>query len=465
MEEVRRVDAALLGLCLALAACGNSQRTPNSTAEADDPDPILSDKQRSALAELSPATLPAPPSDLSNKWSDDAKAAAFGQRLFFEPGFAGKLLDGDNDGSAFALGMKGETGKVACSGCHLPESGFSDSRTVRHQISLAAGWGRRRAPSLLDVGQSKLLMWDGRKDSLFAQIFGVIESPVEMNSSRLFVAQQLFARHKDEYEQLFGPMPALGDKARFPALSADVIGCQKLDAENACPEPMRGSPGDAADFDGMARDDQDEVTRVVVNAGKALGAYERLLNCGPSRFDRWMHGESDALTRAEQRGAGLFVGAGGCVSCHSGPFLSDEAFHNVGLRAERVATTFINPNDRGAAEGLPLALSDPLDVKGAFSDGDDGRLPAAVDAQSEGAFRTPRLRCLSKRPSFMHTGQMLALDQVVSFFSAGGHSAGFPGTSELKPLGLSARERSDLVAFLQALDGPGPDSALLEAPR
>ena len=62
----------------------------------------------------------------------------------------------------------------------------------------------------------------------------------------------------------------------------------------------------------------------------------------------------------------------------------------------------------------------------------------------------------------MHTGQMLSLDKVVAFFDRGGDSVGFPGVSELEPLGLSARERADLVAFLNSLDGPGPNPALLE---
>lgn len=456
--------AAALAACAGPLACGNSaQRGPNSAA-TDDPEPMLTDEQRSALAKLSPASLPEPLADISNKWADDAKAQAFGQKLFFDPGFAGKLLDGDNDGSKAALGLKGETGKVACSGCHVPETAFSDSRTVRQQISLAAGWGRRRAPSLLDVGHSTLLMWDGRKDSLQSQVFGVIESPVEMNSSRLFTAKQIFANHHDEYEAIFGPLPPLDDTTRFPDLPAELTGCQKLDAQNACPQPMRGVPGDGAEYDSMAAADQEAVTRVVIDAGKALGAYERLLSCGKSRFDDWMHGDKTALTRAEQRGAALFVGAGRCASCHSGPFLSDEEFHNVGLRAQRVATTFINPNDRGVAEGYPLLAADPLNTKGIFSDGDDDRVPAGAPKNAEGSFRTPRLRCVAQRPSFMHTGQQMTLEQVVAFFSAGGDPAGYPGKNEIVALQLSEREQADLVAFLRALDGPGPDPALFTAP-
>ncbi|MFX6331068.1 cytochrome c peroxidase, partial [Acinetobacter baumannii] len=70
-----------------------------------------------------------------------------------------------------ALGHKGEAGRIACASCHVPQSGFIDSRSSGHSISLAAAWGRRRAPALLDVAQLRLLTWDGRHDDLYNQVF------------------------------------------------------------------------------------------------------------------------------------------------------------------------------------------------------------------------------------------------------------------------------------------------------
>jgi hypothetical protein len=64
----------------------------------------------------------------------------------------------------------------------------------------------------------------------------------------------------------------------------------------------------------------------------------------------------------------------------------------------------------------------------------------------------------------MHTGQLRTLDEVVSFFNRGGDPYGYPGTNELTPLGLGARERRDLVAFVASLDGPGPAPELLVPP-
>jgi cytochrome c peroxidase len=431
-----------------------------------DPEPTFTQDERAILSTLTAAALPAPPVDVSNRFADDPKAARLGQRLFFDPSFSGALLDGDNDGSAEALGTKGQVGKVACAGCHVAEGGFLDNRSLQKQISLASGWGRRRAPSLLDVGQAKLVMWDGRHDALYNQPFGAIENPLEMNSSRLFVAQRLFFSYREEYEAVFGPLPQL-DHPRFGAISAAQTGCQpsSIDPQASCNGTRRGMPGDGAEFDALAPVDRDAVTRVVVNLGKAIAAYERQLSCGPGRFDRWMGGDPNALTRAEQRGAALFAGKGQCAGCHSGPYFSDQKFHNVGLMPELVATVFIDLDDRGAAVGLLEASQSPLNVRGAFSDGDDGRLLAVPQAPSlEGAFKTPMLRCSDLRPSFMHTGQLRTLESVAAFFSRGGDRFGFPGTNELAVLDLTPREQADLVAFIKALRGPGPPVALRGPP-
>ena len=455
---------AAAGPTLAAAGDSGGGAAGGQAVTNDDPDPELSEQARQALSALAPSELPAPATDVTNAFADDSAAAALGQALFFDVRFSGALLDGDNDGSVNALGNKGDTGKVACAGCHLPEAGFSDARTIRKQISLGSGWGLRRAPSLLDVGQSKLLMWDGRRDSLFSQAFGPLESAVEMNSSRLYAAAQVFRNYRSQYEAIFGALPPLDDAQRFPALSALDTGCSKLDASSACEGQLRGAPGDGAEYDALSAADQAAVTRVWVNVGKALGAYERRLSCGPGRFDAFVQGDEQALSRAEQRGAALFVGKARCSDCHSGPYLSDEQFHNVGLQPQLVATVFIDANDPGASQGLLTALQDPLSAAGSYSDGDDGRLPQQLPDGLLGAFRTPRLRCVAGRPSFMHTGQLLTLAEVVDFFATGGNHFGFPGKSELSPLELSARERADLVAFLGTLNGPGPREELLSPP-
>jgi cytochrome c peroxidase len=255
----------------------------------------------------------------------------------------------------------------------------------------------------------------------------------------------------------------LSDTARFPALSPDTTGChltQTVDHPRAAPpDPLydcHGFPGDGAEYDALVAADQEFVNRVVVNAGKAIGAYERLLTCGAGRFDAWVHGDASALSDSEQNGARLFVGKAGCVSCHSGPFLSDQKFYALGVEEKATRANIFNGNDHGAAVDLVKGAADPLGINGMFSDGNDGRLPAgiAVSATDEGAFRTPVLRCVSERPSFMHSALIGSLEDVVAFFNRGGDARGtYMGTSVLAPLGLSDDEQADLVTFLRALEG------------
>ncbi len=402
---------------------------------------------------------PAPPSpDLSNRVADDPAARELGQRLFFDTSLSGRLIDRDNDGTASTLGVFGEAGRVSCAGCHVPVAGFIDARSPHRQISLGAQWTARRAPTLLEVGSLPVFNWDGRRDTLWNQALGVMESAREFNSGRLFVAEQVFRNFRAEYEAIFGAMPPLDDPERFPQLDPLEVGCDAGPVETA---RCRGKPGDGADYDGMEPDDQVEATRVAVNVTKAIAAYLRLLRCGPSRFDQWLAGDSGALSASEQRGAALFVGAGKCASCHTGPTFSDGKFHNVGLRPAVVAVAFTDTGDRGAAGGVALSLVDPLNGRGAFSDGDPGTLPTSAGPELEGAFRTPNLRCISTQPSFMHTAQHTSLASVVEFFNRGGDPAGYPGTNELGPLELGDEDKADLVAFLGALQGPGVDAALM----
>ena len=460
-----------LAMMLGAGACGASRvpatRHGADASNANDPDPTHTSQQWAALLGLSPSPLPRSPPDPTNRFADSPAAAALGQRLFYDTSFSGPLLDSDNDGSPQSLGAAGQTGRVACAGCHIPGAGFSDVRSFQRQVSLGAGWGRRRAPSLLDVGQARLLMWDGRRDALHNQVFGPLESVVEMNSSRLYVAEQIHRKYASDYQAIFGRMPALDDAAQFPQLGATVTGCQPKnprDPQPTCNGTFHGMPGDRAEFDGLTPGQQRAVTAVVINAGKAIGAFERLLTCGAAPFDAWVHGNTVAVSRAAQRGAVLFVDKAKCVQCHSGPFLSDQQFHNVGLKPQVVQQAFTDSGDRGAATGLSAALADPLNTAGSLSDGTDGRLPAAIPSAMEGAFRTPMLRCVSFRPALMHTGQIGTLAALVSFFNRGGHGGGYPGSSEIHPLGLTAREESDLVAFLQSLDGPGADPKYRNSP-
>src|SRR6185369_544712 len=120
--------------------------------------------------------------------------------------------------------------------------------------------------------------------------------------------QQIARLYKADYEAIFGALPSL---AKYAPVAAADAGCPDLPMDK--PHGVCVKPG---------YDDPD-VTRVVVNMGKAIEAFTRQLQCGQSRFDAWVAGDEKALDAEEQAGAQLFVGKGGCDGCHSGPFLTD----------------------------------------------------------------------------------------------------------------------------------------------
>lgn len=383
----------------------------------------------------------APPADPSNRFSEDARAAALGQKLFFDARFSGPLT------VASDLGAVGERGKVACATCHDPAQGGADRRSIPANISVAAGHTGRNAPTVLNAAFQRWQFWDGRKDSLWSQALGPIESGVEHNFSRLEVVHLMASipGYRKEYEALFGPFPeGLSDSARFPAA---------------------GKPGDAA-FDGMAKADRDALNGAYANFGKAIAAYERKLVSGGSAFDRFLAGEKSALSAQAQQGAKLFAGKAGCVQCHTGANLTDDSFHNLGLAQEGAS---IPAKDVGRQKGAGQCKDDLFNRAGAFSDARDAsHLEGSVGAAAvEGAFRTPSLRNVSLTAPYMHTGSLATLQDVVRFYNVGGHAAGYSGPRDEKmvKLDLTDAEVEALVAFLESLDSAPLPRALVQKPQ
>jgi cytochrome c peroxidase len=332
---------------------------------------------------------PLPP-DPTNRFADDPRAAALGRRLFFEP-----RLSGD--------------GRVSCGTCHQPELGFQDG------IPLGRGVGvtTRRTMPIAGSAYSPFLFWDGRKDSLWAQALGPLESPVEHGGTREHYAGVVAQHYRTEYEHVFGPLPV------------------KRDGEST--------------------------TQVFVNIGKAIAAYERRVRHKPSRFDAYVDAlvttgrePRDVLTEEEIAGAKLFVGKGGCTQCHNGPLFTNQEFHNTGVPAAANL-----PVDRGRATGTHGVLADEFNCRSRWSDarGNCAELDYMVKSghELERAFKVPSLRDVAERAPYMHAGQLATLSDVLAHYN---HAPAAPaGHTEIKPLRLNARELRQLEVFLRTLSG------------
>ena len=176
----------------------------------------------------------------------------------------------------------------------------------------------------------------------------------------------------------------------------------------ANPAEMGSSVGDAAARAG--------VTEAALR--DALSSYVRTILSGNSPFDRYMAGESAAMSSQQQLGLQLFTGKAGCSTCHVGPNFTDEAFHNT-----------------GAGKG-----------------DDPGRESVTARERERGAFKTPSLREAARTPPYMHDGSLATIEQVIDFYDKGGKPNPHLDP-EIRPLHLSPAEKLALRAFLQALNG------------
>ena len=365
--------------------------------------------------------VPPPPADRTNRVADDADAAEFGRDLFFDTGLSGE-------------------GEVSCATCHRPELHFTDGLPLSEGVATAG----RHAPTLVDASHQRWFNWDGRSDSMWAHAIRPIEHPDEMGGDRTALARHLFEepRTRAAYERIFGE--ALPEPESLP--------------ERARPD---GTDAERKAWASLPEETRRQVDRVAANVGKALAAYQRTLQGGASRFDRWVAevgsgGDGgDALAESERRGLELFFGRAECWECHAGPLFSDGEFHNIGTPVPGGL-----PRDPGRYDGAALVVEDRFNAAGLHSDDREGAKAVVSrgvkrDPSQWGAFRTPSLRHVGRTPPYMHDGSMPDLETVVRFYSTleGAIQLDHHQESVLAPLDLTDGEVDDLVAFLRTLDG------------
>jgi cytochrome c peroxidase len=342
------------------------------------------------LSSMSLRALGPAPADPTNRVADDLRAVEFGRKLFFDTRLSGN-------------------GQVSCATCHIPEREFQDGTPLGKGVGVA----NRRTMPLAGMAHSPFLFWDGRKDSLWAQALGPLESPVEHGGKREQYAQVIAAHHRSDYEAIFGEMPSLATR--------------------------------------------DEATSVFVNMGKAIAAYERTLEYRPSRFDGYVETLQDAgvaprdvLSADEVAGLRLFIGKASCVNCHNGPLLTNNEFHNTGVPAHPGL-----PADKGRLAGADAVLRDEFNCRSRWSDSRSkcAELEFLVtgDHVLERAFKVPSLRNVGERAPYMHAGQFSTLSEVVEHYNRAPKAPA--GHSEIEPLRLSAQERRQIEAFLRSLGG------------
>jgi cytochrome c peroxidase len=285
----------------------------------------------------------------------------------------------------------------------VPLNNLDGTYSQSNLFGLDAQVTARKAPSYLNAGlASNGLFWDGRASSTFrdpltgsilltewasyeSQVLGPPVSATEMaHGGRDWtqVANQISsAKPLALASNIPTSLAAWIDGRTYPELFADAF----------------GSP---------------EVTPSRI--AMAIATHERTLFSDRAPLDRFASA-IEPLTAAENRGAEIYVESD-CNFCHGGPLLSDQNFHNIGVRPQ--------------IEDLGRAF-----VTGNLSDW--------------AKFKTPTLRNVELRAAYMHNGRFATLEEVVEFYDRGGDFDAPNKDPRVRPLNLTTQEKADLVAFLK----------------
>lgn len=295
-------------------------------------------------------------------------------------------------------------GSMGCVVCHLPELGWGTGTPISFGYPGTEHW--RNSQTILNSAYYNKLFWEGSVTSLEGQAPKAAGGAVAGNGDGATMEMRL--RFVPEYVTAFN----------------EVFGTDWPNLQHAW---------------------------------NAIAAFQRTIVTDASKvpFDRFLAGDTGAMSDTARRGFELFTGEAGCIACHNGALVSDQRFYATGVPAapEFAEDPLYQITLRWElySKGVPEAV---------YRAGDDdlGLYHVTKRPDDRGRFRTPSLRELVWTGPYMHNGVFETLEEVVAFYDQGGG----PGNTVLQPLNLSDAQQADLVAFLQSLSMDEP--LLIEPP-
>jgi len=172
--------------------------------------------------------------------------------------------------------------RVSCASCHDVARGGSDPRP--RSTGVAGRPTSLNTPTVLNAALNFRQFWDGRADTLEAQVDLVVRNPMEMGSNWREIMAKLSA--DTSYRRDFA----------------------------------------AAYRDGLS----------AANVQRAIASYERTLITPNARFDQYLRGDRNAITEAEKAGYAKFKQYG-CVACHQGVNVGGNMFQKFGVMGDYFA--------------------------------------------------------------------------------------------------------------------------------
>ena len=322
-----------------------------------------------------------------------------------------------------------------CGGCHAPATGFGDplSIAVGIQSNLIVGHSRegphnqRRTPKALNIAFFPALMWNGRFNSLSGDPFdnsqgfkfpapeGITRFPAN-DAVIKYLAQAQAEMPPTELTEVAGYTGTKGTPYSLGPLFDqfdDGKGARLAipDAESFRNDPIRGAVLDRLNGTETYRKLFGKVFTSVADGapidismfGRAIAEFEFTLTFADAPIDRFAHGEKDAMTLAQKRGALLFFKKGNCIACHAVSGKANEMFsdfeeHNIGV--PQISPEF------GVGKGNVI-------FDGPNQNEDFGLEQVTGDPHDRYRFRTAPLRNLAAQSAFFHNGCFTRLEDAI----------------------------------------------------
>ncbi|MBK9162137.1 MAG: cytochrome-c peroxidase [Nitrosomonadales bacterium] len=255
-----------------------------------------------------------------------------------------------------------KSGFISCNSCHNLSMGGTDNL----KTSIGHNWqqGPINSPTVLNSGMNLAQFWDGRAADLKAQAGGPIANPGEMASNH--------------------------------ELAVEVL---------------QSIPGYVREFKTAFGSDKIDIDKVT----EAIAAFEKTLVTPDSRFDKWLKGNKNALSKDELAGYKLFKDSG-CTACHNGPAVGGNSFQKLGVVE-------------------PYKTDNPA----------EGRIAVTGKDADRFYFKVPTLRNVELTYPYFHDGGAATLGEAVN--TMGRIQLGKDFTEE---------ENGRIVAFLKTLTGKQP---------
>ena len=330
-----------------------------------------------------------------------------------------------------------------CGGCHSPTNAFGDSQPMAIGVQnnnlvgphRAGPRNQRRSPTVINTALYPALMWNGRFNAVSGDPFdnrlGFRFPPPESDTRFSYAENAAHGVRHLLQAQAHMPPTELIEVGGFTGICHDgpdaVLGpafCQFDDGEGeTIPQPdgvsgsrnepirqkvleiLNATPAYRARFAEVFPDVALGGPIDFFMFGKAIAEFEFTLVFADAPVDRFARGDRGAMTDSQKRGALLFFGRAGCVSCHgvagrSNEMFSDFAPHAIGV--PQIAPYF------GAMHGNVV-------FAGPGADEDFGLEEVTGRPEDRYKFRTAPLRNLALSPGFFHNGAYVTLRDAIRF--------------------------------------------------